>query len=408
MRLAEPEFVTVQLLLPPSETPLVERLLSVRTCSSGSTPMSTGAQPSIRPALPRSTRFAEPSSVTAQPLGPRSETPFVERLRCNGPHLSIEANRLDQSVVIPHVTPEVLQRLHFTADHIEWLHRLGTHSAMAVLIRVPESVRAALILVSSGRSYDFDDLKLAEELGERVGTVLNNARLYRQATEALRARDEFEALAAHELRTPLTSLRISCEYLLAQTVALGAGAIRAPAERILRQSRRLSRLVNRMLDASLAERRLPPIYPQEVDLVRLIHEVVDELATNKAHAHLELALPPEAVGRWDGDRLQQVIGNLIDNALKYGRGLPVHVTLTVGAKDVTLTIADQGIGIEPALLPQLFEPYERGASSRDYGGLGLGLFVARQLVAAHGGTLTARSQVGVGSQFTVVLPRAPS
>jgi signal transduction histidine kinase len=326
--------------------------------------------------------------------------------QCNGPHLTVEANRLDQSVLIPQVTPEVLQRLNFSAAHIEWLHRLGTKSAMAVLIRVPDSIRAALILVSSERSYDFDDLKLAEEFGERVGTALNNARLYRQATEALHARDEFLALAAHELRTPLTSLRVSCEHLLAQTAELGAPPIVKTADRILRQSRRLTRLVNRMLDASLAERRAPPIYPEEVDLVALIREVVDELAANKTRPPIELALPPTALGRWDGDRLQQVIGNLLDNALKYGRGLPVRITLTVDAAagQAIVTVIDQGIGIDPELLPHLFEPYERGTSSRDYGGLGLGLFVSRQIVAAHGGTLEVRSQKGIGSQFEVRLP----
>jgi signal transduction histidine kinase len=249
-------------------------------------------------------------------------------------------------------------------------------------------------------------LKLAEDFGERVGTALNNARLYRQATDALRVRDEFLALAAHELRTPLTSLRVSCEHLLMQAADIGENTIVKPAQRILRQSRRLSRLVNRMLDASLAGRRAPAIYPERVDLVALVREVIDELS--KTHAPIETDLPASLVGYWDGDRLQQVIGNLLDNALKYGRGHPVRVTLVSDATQATLTIADKGIGIDPERLPHLFEAYERGESSRNYGGLGLGLFLSRQIVAAHGGTLRVRSRREVGSEFIVTLPLAPA
>ena len=322
--------------------------------------------------------------------------------RGSGPHPSVEANRLDQSVLIPQVTDDILQRHNFTAAHIEWLHKLGIRSAMAILIRVPDSIRAVLVLVSATRTYDFADLKLAEEFGERIGTALNNARLYRQATEALSARDEFLALAAHELRTPLTSLRVSCEHLLTQAADIGENTIVKPAQRILRQSRRLSRLVNRMLDASLAGRRAPPIYPDRVDLVALVREVVDELS--KTHAPIETDLPASLFGHWDGDRLQQVIGNLLDNAVKYGRGQPVRLTLTADATQATLTVSDKGIGIDPDRLPHLFEPYERGESSRNYGGLGLGLFLSRQIVAAHGGTLRVRSQREIGSEFIVTLP----
>lgn len=325
--------------------------------------------------------------------------------RLQGPELPGQARRLDQSLLIPEVTDDILRRYHYGPEQIEWLHRMGTRSALAALIREPDSVHAVLTLVSSERTFNFVDLKVAEEFGERLGTALNNARLYRQATDALRARDEFLALAAHELRTPLTSLRVSCEHLLAQAIQLALPAVVVkPAQRILRQSRRLSRLVNRMLDASLAEWRAPPIYPAAVDLCALVREVVDELGAGSTHPPIELELPKAVVGQWDGDRLQQVIGNLVDNALKYGRGRPIRVKVAADGEAAALTVADQGIGIDPELLPQLFEPYERGASSRNYGGLGLGLFVSRQIVAAHGGTLDVRSQKGVGTQFEMRLP----
>ncbi len=325
-------------------------------------------------------------------------------VRADDPGLTAQARRLNQSVLVSETTDQGLRTFKFSEAHIRWLHTIGVRSVMAVLLRVPESIDAVMMFVSDGRAYDYRALRFAEEYGERVAAALNNARLYRQSQEALRARDEFLTLAAHELRTPLTSLRMSCERLSVAATSPGAPGVAASAERILRQSRRLTKLVNRMLDASVAERNVPVVYPEDVDLVPLVREVVDELALVKRGATIDLALPASVVGRWDGGRLQQVISNLIDNALKYGRDRPVRVALTVEGGTAVLSVEDQGIGIDAEVLPHLFEPYERGVSVRGYGGLGLGLFISRQIIGAHGGSIEIRSEKGIGSCFRVLLP----
>jgi signal transduction histidine kinase len=330
---------------------------------------------------------------------------YVRRFPLGAPqarHMTEHAREVEQASVIPHVTDERLRALHYSEEQIAALHALGLHSALAVPIRVSKVVDASLLLVSAQRSYDFDTLKLARQYGERIAAALANARLYRRSLDAHRERDEFLLQAAHELRTPLTSLRLSCEVMVANT-AHSSPAVASIGQRILRQARRLTRLVNRMLDAALGHEQ-PPLRIRPVELVALVREVVDEFAGAQPGAAIVIDAPPTLWGNWDGDALQQVMGNLISNAIKYGAGHPIAVKLTLDGNEAVLTVADGGIGIDPGVWQRLFQPYARGDSARSYGGLGLGLFIVRRIVEAHGGRVEVQSEKGKGSQFRVHLP----
>jgi signal transduction histidine kinase len=175
------------------------------------------------------------------------------------------------------------------------------------------------------------------------------------------------------------------------------------AERVLRQSRRLTRLVNRMLDAALGHEQ-PPLRTRPVDLTALVREVVDEFTGSQPGAAIVIEAPPSLMGNWDPDGLQQVVGNLLSNAVKYGAGHPITVRLGSEGNEAILSVSDGGIGIDPGVWLRLFEPYSRGDSARSYGGLGLGLFIARRIVEAHGGRIEVQSEKGKGSQFRVHLP----
>jgi signal transduction histidine kinase len=148
----------------------------------------------------------------------------------------------------------------------------------------------------------------------------------------------------------------------------------------------------------------------EVELSALTREVLERLADvfERAGCAVHLEAPEPVRGRWDAQRLDQVLVNLFTNAAKYGAGRPVHVRVEETEALARVTVRDEGIGIAPEALPRLFGRFERAVSDRQYGGLGLGLYISRQLVEAMGGRVRVDSQLGEGSTFTVELPLRPA
>ncbi|WIG99378.1 PAS domain-containing sensor histidine kinase [Myxococcus sp. SDU36] len=234
----------------------------------------------------------------------------------------------------------------------------------------------------------------------------------RETQEAVRARDEFLSVAAHELRTPLTSLRLHLQLLLRQ---VGGSNQEPPPElapraRVLdRQLSRLVGLVNTLLDVSrLAAGRLS-LEPRELDLAQLVRQMAEAFSEefNRAGSTLSLHVDGPLLGEWDSLRLEQVLVNLLSNAVKYGGGQPVEVSLASEGLTAVLAVKDQGIGISEDGMARLFGKFERAVSERHYGGLGLGLFITRQIVEAMGGSITVRSAQGKGSTFILRLPTRP-
>ncbi|WNZ62628.1 HAMP domain-containing sensor histidine kinase [Myxococcus sp. MxC21-1] len=175
-----------------------------------------------------------------------------------------------------------------------------------------------------------------------------------------------------------------------------------------RQAKRQAKLIDALLDVSRIHAGRLELNPEPLDLGALVREVAERFEPELAGAgtHLTLTLPLEAHGHWDRLRLDQVLTNLVSNAMKYGRGNPVQVALSSTETHVRLDVRDAGIGIPPEHLPRLFHRFERAVSGRDYSGVGLGLWIVREVVEAMGGHVTVSSELGVGSTFTVVLPRA--
>lgn len=234
----------------------------------------------------------------------------------------------------------------------------------------------------------------------------------RETQEAVRARDEFLSVAAHELRTPLTSLRLHLQLLLRQ---VGGSNHEPPPElapraRVLdRQLSRLVGLVNTLLDVSrLAAGRLS-LEPRELDLAQMVRQMAEAFSEefNRAGSTLSLHVDGPLLGEWDSLRLEQVLVNLLSNAVKYGGGQPVEVSLVSEGPTAVLAVKDQGIGISEDGMARLFGKFERAVSERHYGGLGLGLFITRQIVEAMGGSITVRSAQGKGSTFILRLPTRP-
>ncbi|HEY3445100.1 MAG TPA: ATP-binding protein [Myxococcales bacterium] len=256
---------------------------------------------------------------------------------------------------------------------------------------------------SPSRPFTCDDQALLEDLAGRAALSLENAHLYRQATESVNVRDSFLSIAGHELKTPLTALQLQVRCLSGETKKQ---PLEPRVAKVARQCDRLVSLVDELLDVSRITAGRLRLEVQELDLAEVARERVAGLADELGRADCEVRVvaPAPVVGRWDRLRVEQVVVNLLTNAMKYGCGKPIDLNLTNVQDRARLQVRDRGIGIAPEDQARIFARFERAVSSRHFGGLGLGLWIARQVVEAHGGTISVASTPGEGATFTVELP----
>ncbi len=233
--------------------------------------------------------------------------------------------------------------------------------------------------------------------------------LYQEARRAVRLRDEFLMVASHELRTPVTSLRLSLKNLqrgerLGQPA--GAEMVARSAGIAARQGERLDRLVSDLLDVSRIETGRLPLDLGEVDLGAVIRDVVERFEPDLERAGCRVAIQGNGAvtGRWDRTRLDQVLTNLLSNAIKFGASKPIEILFGEQAGTAWMTVRDHGIGIDQAQHAHIFERFARAVSIQNYGGLGLGLYISRHVVEAHGGKIRVESRPSSGSSFTVEIP----
>ncbi|MBK8172955.1 MAG: hybrid sensor histidine kinase/response regulator [Sandaracinaceae bacterium] len=227
----------------------------------------------------------------------------------------------------------------------------------------------------------------------------------------VRARDEFLSIASHELKTPITTLELQ--------LASGLRLLRArdvtevPLERLesklvvaLRQVDRLTALVNHLLDVTKINAGQLTFSRATTDLGKLVDSQIARLdvAVKRARCEVIVHACHQVIGMWDRRTLETVITNLLTNALKFGEAKPIEIRVEREGELARLIVKDQGIGIAPDEQARIFQRFERAVSSQHYGGLGLGLWVTKQVVEAHGGNIRVESVVGAGSTFTVELP----
>ena len=220
------------------------------------------------------------------------------------------------------------------------------------------------------------------------------------ADEALIVRENFLSVAAHELRTPLTTLRLRLQRLQGR---LGMSEKEGDLGAALRQVLRMDGLIHGLLDAIHLQQARVDLDRAEIDLGELARRVGGRLVPVVTPA-LQVEVTAPVVGRWDRDRLEHVIANLLLNAVKFGRGKPVRVRVERQGDRALLSVQDQGIGIAREDQERIFQRFERAVPTRQYGGLGLGLWIASEFVEAHGGRIRVESEAGRGSTFTVELP----
>ncbi|WP_242339054.1 MULTISPECIES: PAS domain-containing sensor histidine kinase [Anaeromyxobacter] len=252
---------------------------------------------------------------------------------------------------------------------------------------------------------DVSERKLLEERARQW------SRAQEKAQEEVRERDEFLSVASHELRTPVTALQLQLQLLHRLTARAGTDIPRMlepRVEALERQTRRIAILVNEILDVSRMRLGRLQLRYEPLDLADVAREVAEHLREEVARSGSTLRLELGAVvGRWDRTRLEQVVTHLLVNAAKFGEGKPITLTVEASGAHARMRVSDQGMGIAPEHHARVFERFERAVPIANFGGLGLGLYVARQIVEAHGGEIRVESVPGSGATFVVDLPREP-
>lgn len=339
--------------------------------------------------------------VSRYPRNPRSPYAVHEVLRTGKPKLVSE------------VTDAALIELASDDEHLCLLRELGFKSSMIVPLRGRDRTLGTIMFVAaeSDRQFDMHDLAVAQELADCAALAIDNARLYREAQQANRAKDEFLATISHELRTPLNA--VFGWVRLLRTSQMAEEKRTHALEVIERNTQAQARLIEDLLDVSRIVSGKLRLETQALDLVSIIEAAADAVRPAMDAKGIELKLFLEEQARpasGDARRLQQVIWNLLLNAVKFtGKGGVITVRLFRVDSRVEIQVTDTGIGIDPELLPNIFEIFKQGNSktAQSQGGLGLGLAIVRQLVELHGGTVIASSDGrNKGSTFRVRLPVA--
>ncbi|HEU4326638.1 MAG TPA: ATP-binding protein [Roseiflexaceae bacterium] len=340
--------------------------------------------------------------------------PEIQRL----PQLGAEVPGTPASV-IAEGKPLLLDGIH--PAHLERLdaeHRALIESfAISGLLIVPLSVRgrvlgALTLAATHGRRFSPEDQALAEDLAYRTAVAVDNARLYHEAREAVRLRDVFLSVASHELKTPLTSLFGNAQLLQRRLSRQGGLSERdqRTLQVLVEQANRLNKMITALLDISRLQTGQFSIQREPVDLCALVLRLAEELRPALDQHTINVssdgtALP--VIG--DELRLEQVLHNLIQNAIKYSpSGGAIEVHMERRGQQAAVAVIDQGIGIPADALPHLFSRFYRANNVQDQqiSGIGLGLYVVSEIVALHGGSVEVVSEEGSGSTFTIYLPLA--
>jgi signal transduction histidine kinase len=330
------------------------------------------------------------------------------------PHAIWRAIRNGRSELASTIPDAALAARACDVHHLTLLREVGITSHIVVPLQTRDRILGAITFVmgQSGRHYEPNDLVLAEGLARRAAVAMENARLYQDLQQALHVREQFLTIAAHELKTPLTSLLGNAQLIQRRAQRDNTSSTRdmRALQVVVEQATRLNVMITSLLDITRIESGQLTIERKPIDLCRLIRRVIDEIRPGlEQHKLTWSSSLEEILIEGDALRLEQVLQNLIGNAVKYSpQGGLVTVHIERRNAQACVMVSDQGIGIPQEALTQLFQRFYRAKNvdAQHISGVGIGLFVVKEIVDLHGGEVTVESNVGRGSTFTVWLPSA--
>ena len=326
----------------------------------------------------------------------------------NGPSAIARAARAARTSLVREVSETDLVRIAGDAAHLQILRELGIRSYLVAPMLSRHRVVGTVTFANTanGRRFSAEDVHIAEEVARRMVMAVDSSRLYHEARAAVATRDQLLAVVSHDLRNHLSVITASTS-ILDETLSSKEAMAERTIGALKRASSGMTRLVADLLDSAAIRAGQLSLDVAEIDVDRVMRDLLEAHApaARAAHVHLKADLAADgAKVAGDVHRLDQAIGNLLRNALRYCRaGDGVTLRTRAQASAVTIELADTGPGIPAELLPELFNPYERGV--RGPGGTGLGLFIAKGVIERHGGTLEHKATDGGGATFCITLPR---
>lgn len=299
-------------------------------------------------------------------------------------------------------------RSHTTSDkHYNYIAYSGLHSHLTVPLQLRGKTIGSLSMwiTSKRRPFNETDVEMGMEIGRFAALAIDNARLYREAQEAISQREDFITIASHELKTPITSLKLQMDMLerVVKSQKFDPSLLQRIGEASHRQLDRFNRLIEDLLDVSRIKIGTLIREKRKVDLSIITQETIDRFKDQLKESGVQLTFtgPGPVPVTCDPFRIEQVISNLITNAIRYGNKKPIEISITLSEGITSLSVRDFGLGIALSDQERIFFQFERGSSHNINGGLGLGLYISRQIMEGHGGTLIVKSELKVGSTFTL-------
>ncbi len=332
----------------------------------------------------------------------------------SGAKLLWEALQRRETLLIPVVTDDMIVRHARSPEHLALLRKLELSSLLYAPLLHDGRIRGAiaLFMAGSGRRFGEEDRAIAVEIARRASLALEHARIYDEMDAAVQARDEFLSIASHELRTPVTAISGIAQVALRshERGTLDAARLARVLEQLIRGSQRLVTLTEDLLDVSRLQTGRFELRPEPLDVSLFVTDFAERFGATLTEPHrLDLQVddgPLEVQA--DPARLEQVLANLLSNAVKYApNGGALTVTVARDAERATVAVQDEGIGLPPGADGTIFQPFGRAANAahRQIQGLGLGLYICRQIMERHGGGIVAESAGdGCGTTMRLWLP----
>lgn len=319
-----------------------------------------------------------------------------------------------ESVISPDITKDSRYGKNFPYNGIPEGHLpVCSYLAVAVKSRTGEVIGGLFYGHDEPGKFSDHERQLIEGLAPQAAIAIDNARLYEEAKKAIATREEFLSIASHELKTPITSMQL--QFQAAAKMIAGKNKMVYQADMVekrvttaIRQLSRMTKLIEDMLDSSRIAMNKFQLNRQSFDLAKLMSEILDRYMEQfkATDIVLNVTIPENLPFIVNGDeyRIEQVITNLINNAIKYGAKKPLSISLAQIGIDAVIKVEDQGIGIPKESLKHIFKRYERVDSTKNLGGLGLGLYISKRIIESHHGKIEVESDLGVRTTFTVTIP----